>query len=159
MQFSLPSVALVVALLHMLLKALFHLLIVRPAQILGGIGLLMLFWFSTHPQHWQNLAADEALKYQIASPGMVRVPQCMEEGDDVRIAVEFPGGREPLCPDVDVPVGVQADKTLHLLKSVTYGVMVLSFGLEFLLFGLGKSSLFVFPAWRSVSGHGRGGRL
>jgi len=159
MRFSLSRIAFARAVSTWLLTTLIHLLIVRPAQIIGGIGLLMLFWFSIHPQHWQNLAADEALKYQIASPGMVRVPQCMEEGDRVRIAVEFPGGREPLCPDVDVPVGVQADKTLHLLKSVTYGVMVLSFGLEFLLFGLGRSSRLVFPAWRCASGQGRGGRL
>lgn len=159
MQYSLSRIAVARAVSTWLLTTIIHLLIVRPAQILGGIGLLMLFWFSTHPQHWQNYAANEAWRYQIASPGMVRVPQCMKKEDDHRIAVELPGGRERLCPDVDVPVGVQADKTLHLLKSVTGGVMVLSFGLEFLLFGLGRSSRLVSPAWRSVSGQGRGGRL
>lgn len=157
MQFSLPSVALVVALLHMLLKAMFRLIVIRPAQILGIIFLFLLLLFSIHPQSWQKLAADEAWQYQNASPGMVLVEQCRKEK---AIVVEFPGGRDSRnCRNVEVPVSDQAEKSLKGIISFVNVLIILSFCLEFLLFCLGKSSLFVFPVWRSVSGHGRGGRL
>jgi len=157
MQFSLPSVALVVALLHMLLKAMFRLIVIRPAQILGIIFLFLLLLFSIHPQSWQKLAADEAWQYQNASPGMVLVEQCRKEKTRF---VEEPGGRVSRnCRNVEVPVSDLAEKSLNGIISFVSALIILSFGLEFLLFGLGRSSLFAFPVSRSVSGHERGGRL
>ncbi|TNL06129.1 hypothetical protein CYD30_20735 [Kosakonia cowanii] len=157
MQFSLPSFALVIALLHMLLKAMFRLIVIRPVQMLGIISLFLLLLFSTHPQYWQKLAADEAWQYQNARPGMVLVEQCRKEK---AIFVEAPGGRDSRnCRNVEVPVSDQAEKSLKGMISLVKVLIILSFCLEFLLFFLGRSSLFVFPAWRSVSGHGRGGRL
>lgn len=157
MRSPLPSIEFVTTVTAFLMRTLFRLLVVRPAQMLGIIFLFLLLLFSTHPQYWQKLAADEAWQYQNASPGMVLVEQCRKEKT---IVVEFPGGRDSRnCRNVEVPVSDQAEKSLKGIISFVSALIILSFGVEFLLFCLGRSSLFVFPVWRSVSGHGRGGRL
>lgn len=156
MRSPLPSIEFVTTVTAFLMRTLFRLLVVRPAQMLGIIFLFLLLLFSTHPQYWQKLAADEAWRYQSASTGMVLIEQC--EGLD--FIVETPGGGDSrVCRNVEVPVSDQAEKSLKGIISFVSALIILSFGLEFLLFGLGRSSLFVFPAWRYVSGHGRGGRL
>lgn len=155
MQFSPPSVALVSALLHMLLKALFRLIVVRPAQMLGIIGLLLLLLFTAHPQYWQKLAADEAWRYQSASNGMVLIERC----EDRDFVVETPGGRDSRnCRNVEMPVSDQAEKSLKGIISFVNVLIILSFALEFLLFCLGKSTLIAFPVVKTATAQWRGGQ-
>lgn len=155
MRFTLPSVSFLSAFCGILLKALFRLIVVRPAQMLGISGLFLLLWFTFHPFSWQQLAADEATQYQSASPGMVLIERC----EDRDFVVKNQGDRDSRnCRNVEVPVSDQAEKSLKGIIAFVNTLIILSFAFEIMLFTLGKSTLIAFPVVRTATGKWRGGR-
>lgn len=148
MRISFPSIYTAISVFGFYFRMAIRIFFVRPALIMGSIGILLFVWLLFHPQSWEAVVADEGRRFRDAPVGMRLTEECKSQ-----LVEGLPSYTVHQCRDSAKPLAETAQDTLAAVCICLKVLLIFSVLIECLQLLTGHR--IIWPG-RSVMKEGRG---